>query len=368
LRLTEALLRSLHRVSPGGAPVGCFAVRLSVVIVAFESARALERTLPALARELQAGDELIVVDNGSGDGVGEVLARHVPDARLIANSENVGFAAAANQGVAASSGELVVVLNPDAVPAEGFGAGIRRPAERGYGWDAWMGLVTCEQGAAVNTNGGVVHFTGISWAGEAGQPVPGTLHLPRDVAFASGACLAMPRAVWERHGGFAGSFFMYHEDVDLSLRIRLAGGRVGAEPAARVDHDYQFAKGEAKWRRLEANRWATVLRTYPAPLLLLLAPALVATELAIVFAAFAGGWGPAKLAAWGDLARALPRLLRERREVQAGARIAPGAFAAWLTASLDSPYLGAAGANGLLRGALGAYWALVRLALGALRT
>src|SRR3954469_9871106 len=260
-------------------------MRLAVVIVAYRSARALERTLPAVVGELQPGDELVIVDNSPGDGVEEVVAEHAPQARLLANDRNVGFAAGANQGVAASSAELVVILNPDAVPLAGFGAAIRRPLERDYGWDAWMGLGTREDGATVNTSGGVVHFTGLAWAGEAGMPVPGTLHLPTDVGFASGACFAMPRSAWERHGGFAEAFFTYHEDVDLSLRIRLAGGRVGAEPAAVVDHSYEFAKGTAKWRRLEANRWATVLRTYPAPLLAAVLPALLATELAVFAAA-----------------------------------------------------------------------------------
>lgn len=269
-------------------------MRLAVVIVAFHSAGALGRTLPALTAELEADDELVVVDNAPGDGVEAVVREHVPRARVIANDRNVGFAAGANQGVDATTAELVVVLNPDAVPMAGFREGIVRPVERAYGWDAWMALVTCEEGRVVNTNGGVVHFTGLAWAGEAGRPVPGTLHLPRDVGFASGACLAMPREAWDRHGGFAEEFFTYHEDVDLSLRVRLAGGRVGAEPAARVDHSYEFAKGAAKWRRLEANRWATVLRTYPTPLLVAIAPALVATELAILAAALAGGWAPAK--------------------------------------------------------------------------
>jgi GT2 family glycosyltransferase len=343
-------------------------MRLAVVIVAFHSARALERTLPAVARELRPGDELIVVDNASGDGVEAVVREHVPAARLLVNDRNTGFAAAANQGVAASTADLVVVLNPDAVPGDGFAEGIRRPLERGYGWDAWMALVTCDGGAAVNTSGGVVHFTGLAWAGEAGLPTPGTLHLPRDVGFASGACLAMPRAEWDRHGGFAEEFFMYHEDVDLSLRIRLAGGRVGAEPAARVDHSYEFAKGKQKWRRLEANRWATLLRTYPTPLLVAIAPALLATELAILETAAGGGWGFAKLASWADVARAVPRLLRERRVVQAGAAIGAGAFAGALTASLDSPYIGSAARGRPVRALLGLCWAFVRLTLGSLRT
>ena len=89
------------------------------------------------------------------------------------------------------------------------------------------------------------------------------------------------------------------------------------EPAARVEHAYEFAKGPAKWRHLERNRWATLIRTYPAALLALLAPALVATELALVPVSAAGGWFGQKLLAWGDTLRAAGRLLGERRRIQA---------------------------------------------------
>ncbi len=156
---------------------------------------------------------------------------------------------------------------------------------------------------------------------------------------------------------------MYHEDVDLSLRVRLAGGRVGVAPAARVDHDYTFAKGELKWRLLERNRWATILRTYPGVLLALLLPALLLLELALVVASVAGGWGRAKAAANADVLRALPRLLRERREVQARRTISADEFARGLTWEPSSPYLGALGRSRVLRALLRAYWGAVRAML-----
>jgi GT2 family glycosyltransferase len=335
------------------------------VVVTFNSSAAVGASLPPLAAQLEDGDELIVFDNASVDDTAARIAALVPAARLVRSDRNLGFAAGCNAAAASATGDLLVFLNPDAVVADGFAAAIRRPASEGR-WAAWMGLVTADGGEVVNTSGGVVHFTGIAWAGESGEPIAAAPSEPREVAFASGACLAVPRREWDELGGFAPGFFMYCEDVELSLRARLWGGRTGLEPAARVDHDYEFGKGAAKWRLLERNRWATILRTYPAALLALVAPALLATEAALWAIAAAGGWRDAKRRAAGDTLRALPRLLRERRAIQSRRAVSAAEFARMLTPDLGSAYLGRAGRSRLLRWALRAYWAAVLrvLALG----
>jgi GT2 family glycosyltransferase len=316
-------------------------------------------TLGALARQLRDGDELIVVDNGSSDGTVPAVREAAPDATLIEAGENLGFASASNRGAALSSGQLLLFLNPDAVVAPGFRDAIELPLSEQRRWAAWQGLVTAEHGRVINSRGGAVHFTGIAWAGGAGEPV-NTGDLPRiEPGFVSGACLVVTADEFEDAGGFAEPFFLYHEDVDLSLRLRLAGGRLGVETQARADHDYEFAKGPEKWRRLERNRWATLIRTYPAALLALLTPALLATELALVPISIAGGWGPQKLASWIDVLRWLPRLRRERREIQATRSIDAKTFARGLTPDLGSSYLGPAGRSRVLRAALRAYWSVV---------
>ena len=334
--------------------------RLSVVVVTYGSGESLERSLPPLLAQLGEGDELIVVDNASADDTVARVRRLAPRARVLVQGSNLGFAAACNAGAAVAGGELLVFLNPDAVVAGGFADAIRRPLERG--WDAWMGVVTA--GDALNTTGGIVHFTGIAWSGQVGEPLAAAPVDPGEVAFASGACLAVPRERWRDLGGFAPEYFMYCEDVDLSLRAWLWGGSVGVEPEARVDHDYSFAKGAYKWRLLERNRAATVIRTYPGPLLAVLAPALLATELALLIVAPASGWGRPKLQAQADTLRALPRLLRERRAIQARRTIGAGEFARRLTPELSSPDLGPLARNPLLRAALRAYW---RMALSVIR-
>jgi GT2 family glycosyltransferase len=339
-------------------------VALAVVIVAHNSLAELRRSLPVVCAELEPEDELIIVDNGSSDGVADELGRLAPTARVVAMGRNAGFAAGANAGAGVARAGLLVFLNPDAMVDRGWGEAIRRPW--GAAAAAWMGLVLLEDGEHINTSGGVLHFTGFGWAGQVGQPVSAAPATAQEAAFLSGACLAIPRGLWQSLGGFPEHFFMYCEDVNLSLRLRLLGGRLLVAPDARVDHAYEFAKGELKWRLLERNRWATVLRTYPAPLLALVMPALLATELAVWAVALQGGWGRAKARATVDLLRALPSLLQERRTIQATARIPASAFASSLTATLDSPYFGRAGRQPAVRLACRFYWRCVVSVLACL--
>jgi N-acetylglucosaminyl-diphospho-decaprenol L-rhamnosyltransferase len=340
-------------------------VSLSTVVVAHDSLADLHRCLPALLEQLGGEDELIIVDNASGDGLAEALHAIAPDARLVRTADNEGFAAGANRGAAEARGELLVLLNPDAVVQPGWSEAIRAPW--GGEWAAWMALVVMRDGSEINTSGGVLHFTGFGWAGQIGEPVAAAPSRPTEVGFLSGACLAVPRETWQRLRGFPAHFFMYCEDVDLSLRLRLYGGRLAVVPDAVVAHDYEFAKGDRKWRLLERNRLATVIRTYPGPLLLLVLPALIAAEAAVWVTAIRGGWARAKAQATLDVLRMLPRIAGERREIQGARGIEASAFAARMTAELSSPYLGSAARGSAVSAALAGYWRVVRAVLGLRR-
>jgi hypothetical protein len=179
--------------------------------------------------------------------------------------------------------------------------------------------------------------------------------------------MVVRRGTWERLGGLDSSYFLYGEDLDLGLRVWLAGQRVGVVPAARVIHRYEFEKGGEKWFWLERNRWRTVLSVYPAPLLLLLAPVLLAAELALLAVAARDGWLSKKLRAQAAVLTGLPHTFRRRRSVQATRRVSTSTFASLLTASLDSPFLPAANVRWADHAQRG-YWALARRLLGATRS
>jgi len=335
---------------------------LSVLIVAYDSRDDLAKTLPALVPELGEGDELIVVENKPGDGSVELARELAPAARIVRMGRNAGFAGGCNAGAEEATGDLLVILNPDAAPLPGFGEAIRRPWREGRGWAAWQGLVADGSATRVNSAGNPVHFTGIVWAGGHDRPLA-EAPPAGEVPALSGACLAIPLVEWRRLGGFAERFFMYHEDVDLSIRLRMAGGTVGIEPAAVVAHDYEFGANGEKWRWLERNRLAFVVRTYPAPLLALLAPALIATELALLVVAAAGGWGGQKLRANLEFVGWLPRLLRERRQIQRDRTVGAAEFASWLGAEFDSSLLPGIVRSRIMDLLLNAYWALTRACL-----
>ena len=337
--------------------------RLSFVVVATNERAELERGLPVLAAQLAPGDELIVVDNASTDGTGEMLAALVPGATVVRTEANEGFGAAAVRGAELATGDAIVPLNADVVAQPGLREELARPLREGTPWGAWMPLVTYDDGRLVNTAGGVVHFTGLSWAGRLGEPAEAVGAETREVPFVPGGAMAVRSGEWRALDGFAPGYFMYCEDLDLSLRLRLRGVRVGIVPAARLDHAYEFVKSRRKWRLLERNRWATVIRTYPWPLLAVVAPALALTEVALHLVALAGRWLDQKLLADLDLVRALPRLLRERRAIQRARSVSAAEFAACMTAALDSPMLGPLARLAPLRWALAAYWAAARALL-----
>jgi len=331
---------------------------LAVVIVAHQSAAHLRGTLAALRPQLRDGDEVLIVDNASTDDPGAAAG----GADVLRLTENAGFAGGCNAGAAATSAPMLFFLNPDAAPAPDCLGALRAAADEHPGWGAWQALVALPGSEEVNTRGGEVHWLGVGWSGGYGERLADA-RADGLVGFASGAALVVRRAAWDAIGGFDADFFMYGEDLDLSLRLRLAGWEVGVAGGAVVEHDYEFAKGDRKWFLLERNRWVTVLGAYPRPLLLALLPALIAAEAAFFVAAARGGWLGAKLRATLAVLRGLPSALRRRGAVQAAAAVSPREFADALTAGLDSPFLGPVAQIRPLAAAQAAFWRAVLRAL-----
>ncbi|HXM87635.1 MAG TPA: glycosyltransferase family 2 protein [Solirubrobacteraceae bacterium] len=337
---------------------------LAVVVVTYQSAEHIARLVEALEPQLREDDEIVIVDNRSTDRTVAVARALGGRTRVIESSENLGFAGGCHVGADATRAPLMLFLNPDSEPMADCVELLRGAAVAHPEWGAWQAAVMLEDGR-INTSGGVVHFLGIGWAGDCARPASALPSSDREIAFPSGAAMVMRRTAWNELHGLDREYFMYGEDLDLGLRLWLAGQRVGLVPDARVLHSYEFDKGASKWFWLERNRWRTVLSVYPSAVLALVAPALLTAELGLLAIAAREGWLRAKLRAQAATIVALPGTLARRRAVQRSRQIGASEFAAHLTASLDSPYLAGA-ATPVLRVPQAIYWRLVRRALATL--
>jgi GT2 family glycosyltransferase len=336
---------------------------LSVVVVAHQSAARIGDLLLALGEQLDDDDELVVVDNLSTDGTPQLVQTVAPRARLLEPGENLGFACGCIAGASVTHAPLLLFVNPDCRPWPGCLDELRHAGAEHPEWAAWQAMVLLDEDH-INTSGGLVHYLGFGWAGECGRRLLESPQQQREITFPSGAAMVMRRNAWEAIGGFDPTYFMYGEDLDLGLRLWLTGQCVGLLPSARVSHGYEFDKGGAKWFLLERNRWRTVLSLYPASLLALVAPALLAFEIVLLAVSARQGWLEAKLRADIAVIRGLPSSLARRRAWQARRKISAYEFAGHLTASLASPYL--AGAGSFLGGLQAIYWRTVLRTLSLL--
>ena len=219
------------------------------MIVGHNSADALPASLGALLPQLRDDDEVVVVDCASRDATPSVARRLLGGRGTVLElGRNLGFAGGAMAGAQATSAPLLVFLNPDAAAQSGFMDAVRAAAGRHADWGAWQALVLLPDLERVNSDGNVAHWLGFGWAGGLETPAAqARARGDRVVAFPSGAAMAVRRVAWEAVGGFDHHYFMYGEDLDLGLRLRLAGWRCGIAPDAQVVHDYAFSKGDYKW-------------------------------------------------------------------------------------------------------------------------
>src|SRR5947209_5310392 len=108
--------------------------RLSVIVVTYNEQEVVGSCLAALVPQLEPGDELIVADNASADATLELVAERAPQARIIRMPSNAGYMPACNLAARQATGELLLLIDADAVVAPEFCERIRDPMRNGSGW------------------------------------------------------------------------------------------------------------------------------------------------------------------------------------------------------------------------------------------
>lgn len=290
----------------------------TVIVVAYNHANDLPNCLEGILAQEGPTFEIIVVDNASQDATLEVVRRYADQVTAVRLSENQGFAVGNNAGAGRAQGEILIFLNPDTAPQPGWLANLVAPLLE----DESIGMTTsqvvlAESPHLVNTCGNDITWTGLTVCRGMRQPVD-LWQEAGEVGAVSGAACAIRRTLFEAVGGFDESFFLYYEDTDLSLRVRLMGYCIWYMPSSVVLHRYAFRFSPLKAYYQERNRWLALLKTLRASTILLLLPGLLLGELmAWIYAALSGpSHLAAKVCGWLWLLRHWRLVLAKRDQVQ----------------------------------------------------
>jgi GT2 family glycosyltransferase len=227
-----------------------------------------------LTRQDYPNCEVIVVDNGSTDGsVALCETDFGQSVRLIRNSENRGFCAANNQGIAAARGEFVALLNNDAEADPGFLAALLRVFDDrpGVGMAAAK-IVVWEDPGLIDKAGHLIYPDGQNRGRGTGERDHGQFDRVEEVLWPDGCAAMYRKTMLDQIGGFDEDFFAYGDDAELGLRARIAGWNCLYTPHAVVRHHRGSTLGLASVRRLkliERNRILLAVKLFPWSLLAL---------------------------------------------------------------------------------------------------
>jgi len=204
---------------------------ISVVIPNWNGQRWLAGCLAALTAQERAPGEVIVVDNGSRDGSLEYLNAEHPEVRVIALSDNTGFAHAANVGLHVASGDFVALINADVELSSDWVARMTAALEaHPEAASVACKMLSLTDPTIIDDAGDVLRRDGVcEQRGRFGRD-DGRWEAAGEVFGACAGAALYRRAAVVEAGGFHEPYFAYLEDVDLALRLRLAGWTCRYEP------------------------------------------------------------------------------------------------------------------------------------------
>lgn len=220
---------------------------LAVVVVNHNTREHLRECLASVRAEGVA--EVRVVDNASQDGSAAMVRELFPEVRLIARTDNPGYGAAANQGIAACAAPLILLLNSDTRLAPGAAAALARHLDdnprAGIAGPRLLNPDGTLQSSCFPFLTPLNVLVLNTWLNRAARAVPGwrDRFLPtwkgtpsHTGHWVKGAALAIRREAFAAVGGFDESYFMYAEEVDLCWRMLTAGWEVHYAPVADIVH------------------------------------------------------------------------------------------------------------------------------------
>jgi GT2 family glycosyltransferase len=296
--------------------------RVAIVYLSYNSRSYIEEVFDSIKKLHYPKEklEVIVVDNNSPDGSAE-LFRDMSGITFFPSAENLGFAEGNNLGVnhaLLNDVDYVYLLNNDAMLHQDAIMEAVKMAES----DEQIGSVQSrmmlwKHKEIVNSTGGMVHFLGFGFVRDNGRPWSEVdVQDGEEITYASGAAVLYRASVLRKVGLLDPFLFLYHEDLELGWRIRLAGLKNVLSTTSIAYHDYEFKRSIQKFYWMERNRFLVHFSHLRWRTLILLFPFMVLLELGLIVLSIKGGWLKEKVLVYIALLRpkAWIYIAKKRRE------------------------------------------------------
>jgi hypothetical protein len=258
---------------------------------------------------------VIFVDNHSSDNSSEYVKKVFKEVVVIESEKNLGFASGNNLGIKKAlelKSDYIFLLNPDTVIDEDcLSSLIKNANDRTILQPLILLFKNGKKTNIVNTAGGYLNFLGFSYCGGYKNP-SSNFQSTQEIIVASGAGVFIPNKVFKEIGGFDELFFMYHEDVDLFWRARLAGYKIMLLPSAKMWHKYEFSRNKKKFFYSERNRLLFLFKNFSIKMILVVLPALIISDILMILFSIKEGWFGYKLRSYFSLISLFPHVVKER--------------------------------------------------------
>ena len=295
--------------------------KVSAIIVNWNGKEILSHCLQSLLDQDYKNLETLVVDNGSEDGSQILVKQEFASVKLIENETNLGFGSAVNRGLEKAEGDYFIFLNNDlalksdcirqlvALLESDTSVGGAIPKILYYSENY---KDSSNEPKRINSYGVLVNYTGIACPNLIDQPDQFDLPLTE---LACGGIFMFSREVYEKVGGFDEDLFLYHEDHDLSWRIRMMGWKLVATSNSICYHHYNFNKGVLKFYRSEKNRLYILFKNFEYKTLWLISPAVLLVEISQIIHSIFNGWFRLKIKSYFEIAAQSIKISNKRKKI-----------------------------------------------------
>ena len=328
---------------------------------------------------------VIIIDNASSPATQEYLQSNYPEATILPRSDG-NYAAANNLGIKtalAQGCDYVVNLNMDTRlsrewlqelvkaldlnPQVGLAQSLILLNQPGVDLDSAVDVAALK----INSLGNLVHFLGFGYTSHHGEQLSAVKEVvgyPLITGYASGCSVIIRREVLEKlsqlnQGQYYNEeYFMYHDDLELSLKAKLMGYEIVLAPRSRLFHKYEFARSTKMIYYMERNRYLFLATFYPPILLALIAlPALV-MELGLLGYSLLGGWAKERVKMYRYFFKAstYQQINRERAYLKKISQRPLAELAKDFTGRLDYQEINNPVLTWLVNPLLNTYWRIVK--------